>query len=233
VARADSLARAGLLDRPDTAYIVRFPGRDGTVDTELSWAELARDTAWVAARLGGLGLAAGQQALLTGSGSEGPWLRPLMDALRSLGVTYGIAEGMGWDWNRTVVFTRELHLNAVIGLSAETVERLGDDDRLRAMFATVPVVLARPEAVASLRLAGVSTGTICLLGPTLAIECGHRQGGHVNAAEWRVGEREGRLWIAGAGPRAGRLAETPLALAGDVITAPCGCGSTDPRVVFS
>src|SRR3954454_15358160 len=145
MARADSLARAHLLIRPDTSYIVRFAGRDGTADTELSWAELARDTAWVADRLRGLGLTAGQRVLLTASGSEGPWLRPLMDALRSLGVTYGIAEGMGWDWNRTVVFTRELALHAVIGLSQETVERLGDAARLHEMFGTTPVVLARPE----------------------------------------------------------------------------------------
>src|SRR4051812_24651801 len=97
--RADSLARARLLDRPETAYIHRFAGRDGTADIEISWDELARDTEWVVAALRELGLAAGQRVLLTGSGAEGPWLRPLMDALRSMGVTYGIAEGMGWDSN--------------------------------------------------------------------------------------------------------------------------------------
>src|SRR5206468_7874839 len=95
--RVDTLARARRLARPDTAYVVRFAGRDGTAETELDWAELARDTEWVATQLRGLGLAAGQRALLTGSGAEGPWLRPLMDALRLIGVTYGIAEGMGWD----------------------------------------------------------------------------------------------------------------------------------------
>src|SRR5438128_9033048 len=129
--RVDTLARAARLDRPDTAYVVRFAGRDGAVDIEQSWAELARDTAWTAVRLRELGLAAGHRALLNGSGFEGPWLRPLMDALRSLGVTYAIAEAMGWDSNRTMVFTRELDLHAVIGLPKPVLERLGDDEALR------------------------------------------------------------------------------------------------------
>jgi hypothetical protein len=231
--RVDTLARARRLDRPDTAYIVRFAGRDGTVDTELDWAELARDTEWVATQLRGLGLAAGQRALLTGSGAEGPWLRPLMDALRLIGVTYGIAEGMGWDSNRTVVFARELALHAVIGLPEPIVERLGDDARLRELFGATPVVLAHPEALSSLRLAQIPAGTLCYLGPTLAIECAQRQGAHVNGAEWHVDERDGELWISGAGLRVGRLGETPLAIRGRVATTGCGCGSQDPRVILS
>jgi hypothetical protein len=231
--RADTLALARRLDRPETAYVVRFPGLDGTVDAELTWAELARETAWVAAQLRGLGLAAGQRVLLTGSGAEGPWLRPLMDALRSLCVTYGIAEGMGWDSNRTVVFTRELDLHAVIGLSEPTVSRLGGSERLHEMFAATPVVLARPEAVPLLRQAGVTAGTVCFVGPTLAIECGRRQGAHVNGTEWRLGDRDGVLWMAGTGPRAGRLGETPLAIRGRVTTETCGCGSQDPRIILS
>jgi hypothetical protein len=233
MARVAGLARARQLDRPETAYIVRSAGRDGIVETELTWPELARDTAWIAGRLRAAGLAAGHRVLLTGSGEEGPWLRPTMDALCQLGVTYGIAEAMGWDANRTAVFTRELDLHGVIGLSRATVERLGDGDALRRLFGAIPVMLARPDAVPLLAAAGVSAGVICLLGPALAVECGQRHGAHVNAEEWRVWDRGGELWIAAGASRAGRLGDTPLALRGGVTTQPCPCGSTDPRVSFA
>jgi hypothetical protein len=233
--RVDTLARARRLERPDTAYVVRFAGSDGAVDVEQTWAELARDTAWTAARLRELGLARGHRALLNGSGFEGPWLRPLMDALRSLGVTYGIAEAMGWDSNRTMVFVRELDLHAVIGLPKPVLERLGDDEAVRALFGATPVVLARPDAAALLRLAGIPAGVISFLGPTLAIECRQKQGAHVNAAEWSVGARDGAITIApaAAAGRCAQLGETVLAVQGSVDTAPCPCGSADPRVIFA
>lgn len=230
--RADTLARARELDRPDTAYLVRFAGHDGAVHTEETWAELARDTAWTATQLSGLGLAKGNRVLLTGSGFEGPWLRPLMDALRSLGVTYGIAEAMGWDSNRTVVFARELDLHAVIGLPKPIVERLGGDEALRAMFGRTAVVLARPDAVESLRSAGIAAGVLSFLGPTLAIECAQKQGAHVNGDEWGVGTRDGELWIEPVGERSGRLGRTLLGIRGTVPAEPCACGSSDPRVIF-
>ena len=232
--RVDTLARARRLDdRPDTAYLVRFAGHDGAVHVEETWSDLARDTAWAADQLRGLGLAKGNRVLLTGSGFEGPWLRPLMDALRSLGVTYGIAEAMGWDSNRTVVFARELDLHAVIGLPKPIVERLGDDDALRAIFGKTAVVLARPDAVESLRSAGIAAGVLSFLGPTLAIECAQKQGAHVNGGEWSVGTRDGELWIEPVGERSARLGRTPLGIRGDVPAAPCPCGSPDLRVTFA
>jgi len=231
--RVDTLARARQLDRPDTAYLVRFAGRDGVVETEETWADLARDTAWSADRLRGLGLAKGHRVLLTGSGFEGPWLRPLMDALRSLGVTYGIAEAMGWDSNRTVVFARELDLQAVIGLPKPIVERLGDGDALRAMFGKTPIVLARPDSVELLRSAGIAAGVLSFLGPTLAIECAHKQGAHVNGEEWRIGESDGEIWVESASGRSKQLGRTLLGIRGSVATGPCACGSHDARVIFA
>ena len=233
--RVDTLARARRLDdRPDTAYLVRFAGHDGAVHFEETWSQLARDTAWAADQLRGLGLVKGNRVLLTGSGFEGPWLRPLMDALRSLGVTYGIAEAMGWDSNRTVVFARELDLHAVIGLPKPIVERLGDDDALRAIFGRTAIVLARPDAVESLRSAGIAAGVLSFLGPTLAIECAQKQGAHVNGGEWSVGTRDdGELWIEPVGERSGRLGRTLLGLRGRVAAEPCPCGSPDPRVTFA
>ncbi|MET7650073.1 MULTISPECIES: hypothetical protein [unclassified Streptomyces] len=233
MARADTLARARKLDRPDLAYVVRFPSADGIRDMELTWAELARDTDWVTARLREHGLDGGQRALLTASGFEGFWGHAVIGALRALKVTYGIAEAMGWDHRRTAVFHRELNPHAVIGLSAETLEGLAGAADLGEMFRSTPVVLARPAAVPLLRAVGTSAAQISAVGPALALECPEKCGAHVNAAEWRVGERDGRLFVAAGEGRASLLTETPLGLAGRVVTARCACGSEDPRVLLA
>lgn len=233
MARADTLARARRLDRPELAYLVRFPAAAGMTDTELTWAQLARDTAWATDRLRGHGLTAGQRALLTASGFEGFWGHSVIGALRALRVPYGIAEAMGWDHRRTAVFHRELAPHAVIGLSAETLEGLGGSADIGEMFHATPVVLARPAAVPVLRAAGVSACLIAAVGPALVLECPERSGAHVNAAEWRVGERDGELFVAAGEGRASRLPETPLGLGGRVVTGRCGCGSEDPRVLLT
>lgn len=232
MARADTLARARTLDRPELAYLVRFPTATGTRDTELTWAELARDTDWFTARLRSHGLTAGQRALLTMSGFEGFWGHAAIGALRELKVTYGIAEAMGWDHRRTSVFHRELRPHAVIGLSAETLEGLSGATDVGEMLRPMSVVLARPAAVPALRAVGVSACVLSPLGPALAVECPERSGAHVNAAEWRIGERDGQLSVAAGEGRSSPLPETPLGVAGRVVTGRCGCGSDDPRVLF-
>ncbi|MFC4503416.1 MULTISPECIES: hypothetical protein [Streptomyces] len=233
MARAATLARARDLDRPALAYVVRFPTADGTRDMELTWAELARDTAWATERLRGHGLAAGQRALLTTSGFEGFWGQAVIGALRTLRVTYGIAEAMGWDHRRTAVFHRELRPDTVIGLSAETLEGLAGTGDIGEMFRPLATVLARPTAVPVLRGAGVTACVLSAVGPALALECPERAGAHVNAAEWRVGERDGHLLVAAGESRTSALPETPLALRGRVVTGRCACGSEDPRVLFA
>ncbi|WP_330293296.1 hypothetical protein [Streptomyces sp. NBC_00576] len=233
MARADTLARARKLDRPELAYLVRFPAADGMTDMELTWAELARDTEWVTERLREHGLAAGQRALLTTSGFEGFWGRAVIGALRTLKVTYGIAEAMGWDHRRTSVFHRELQPHAVIGLSAETLEGLAGSADIGEMFRSTSVVLARPAAVPHLRGAGVHAALISAVGPALALECPERAGAHVNAAEWRLGERDGQLTVAAGEGRTSPLPETPLGIEGRVITGRCACGSENPRVLLA
>ncbi|MFG2129137.1 hypothetical protein ACGFNV_15245 [Streptomyces sp. NPDC048751] len=233
MARADTLARARTLDRPALAYVVRFPTADGVRDMDLTWAELARDTDWATARLREHGLAAGQRALLTASGFEGFWGHAVIGALRALKVTYGIAEAMGWDHRRTAVFHRELTPHTVIGLSAETLEGLAGSADIGEMFRPTPLVLARPAAVPLLRGVGVSACVISAVGPALALECPERSGAHVNAAEWRLGEWDGQLSVAAGEGRTSLLPETPLGLAGRVVTGRCACGSEDPRVLLA
>lgn len=233
MARTETLARARGLDRSAVAYLVPFRTGAGIVDLEVRWEDLARDTAWADERLHALGLVRGRRVLVTFSGSEGAWIRPLLDALRGLGMVYGTAEAMGWDHNRTTVFHRELDLQAVLGLSAETVEGLSGRAALGDIFHTTPLVWARPDAARLLRAAGVPAGVLTPLGPTLVIECRERRGAHVNAAEWEISDQDDHLAIAPTGTRGTTLGRVVLTDRGRVLTDPCPCGSTDPRVVFA
>ncbi len=231
--RKETLARAGMLERPDTAYLVPGNGMSGGLtEYEVTWDDLARDAAWARERLRDLGLERGRHALLSFYCYEGPWFQPVIEALRDLGAVYGIAEALGWDHARIRVFHRELNPHAVIGLSLETVDGLSGQVDLGDFFGGTPVVLARPEAAERLRGAGVSAGVISSLGPALAIECSERAGAHVNGAEWKVAARDGGLVVAAAGERAIGPAETVLEVAGSVVTERCACGSDDPRVLF-
>jgi hypothetical protein len=232
MARAETLARARELARPDLAYLVPVRGEDGLHDLAVTRAELERDAVWTAERLRAHGLAPGQNALLTCSGYEGFWARLVIEAFRTLRTPYGIAEAMGWDHRRTSVFLRSLRPRAVVGLSAETVEALAASVDLAEAFASTPVVLARPDAAESLRRAGIPAAVISPLGPALAVECPERCGAHVSAAQWRVAERDGKLTVASQPARADRLPETVLPVRGRVVNGLCGCGSSDPRVFF-
>jgi hypothetical protein len=84
-----------------------------------------------------------------------------------------------------------------------------------------------------LRAAGVSACLLSPVGPALALECPERSGAHVNGAEWRLGDRDGQLFVAAGERRTSPLPETPLGIAGRVLTSRCGCGSEDPRVLLT
>ena len=74
----------------------------------------------------------------------------------------------------------------------------------------------------------MTASVISAVGPALALECPERSGAHVNAAEWRFGERDGQLTVAAGEGRTSPLPETPLGITGRVVTGRCGCGSEDP-----
>jgi hypothetical protein len=229
--RKDTLARARMLDHPATAYIVPVEGAKGGAEFEVNWDDLARDAVWAQERLQAVGLDRGHHALLSFLAYEGPWFQPVIEALRNMGVVYGTAEAMGWDYGRTRVFHRELDLHALVGLSAETVEALSGQAMIGDLFRDTPVILARPGAAERLRAAGVPAGIIAPLGPALAIECAERSGAHVNGAEWNVVERGGVLAVAAASEKRA-TDEIVLDTMGKVLTGRCACGSDDPRVIF-
>jgi hypothetical protein len=64
------------------------------------------------------------------------------------------------------------------------------------------------------------------------VECPHRGGAHINAAEWTLSERGGELFISTAGPRAHQVSEAVLGLRGTLTEGPCGCGRTGQRIII-
>jgi hypothetical protein len=97
----------------------------------------------------------------------------------------------------------------------------------------VPAILAHADALPALTAAGLRPGLIAPLGPALAFECPHRAGAHVNRAEWLIEETGDGLSLSTLAPRAHQAQQVPLGIAGTVVSAPCPCGSPDPRVRLS
>ncbi|MEU7550897.1 hypothetical protein AB0B01_00810 [Streptomyces sp. NPDC044571] len=233
-AQSLALARAKTLDhRPEVAYVARFTTGEVSHEFKVTWSDIGRDTEWLRGRLGAWGIGQGKQVLLSASGHEGAWFLPVINALKELGATYAIAEAMAWDWQRSLVFREDLELYAVLGLSGETLAAQVEHRSAREIYEDVPVVLARPAAVAGLAAAGVGAGVLTPLGPALAVQCPESPGAHVDAARWWVAERRGRVHLSSrSAGRAADVPETGLGIDAEVLTGRCGCGSTDPRVLL-
>ncbi|MFJ9445188.1 hypothetical protein ACIRRH_25470 [Kitasatospora sp. NPDC101235] len=229
--RSGTLELARELERPETAYLASFTANGVTEDFEVGWDDLAQDTDWARERLGAWGLGRGKRVVLSFSGHEGAWFLPVIGALKQLGVTYAVAETFGQDWRRTLVFQRELQPDAVLGITADTVRALAEQEDLAELFGATPIVLGRLDAAPELRAAGVATGVLAPFGPTLLVECPTNPGAHLNGAQWWVGARRGRLYLSSRPVRRCSLPETGLGLYGTVLTDRCGCGSDDPRVL--
>jgi hypothetical protein len=205
---------------------------NGNIDYPLSWEDMERDSAWATEMLRAHEIGAGDLVHVMSSGWEAPWTEPLFRAIRALGATYSCSELWGWDAPRAELFLRRLEPAMVIGIGAEVVTGIAGIADLGDRLGAVRHVLARPDAVAPLRDAGVDAGLCMLLGPAIALSCPARAGAHVNASEWAVTSTDGELQVSTVGDRAHHLARFPTALAGRIVTEACSCESRDPRVLI-
>ena len=119
----------------------------------------------------------------------------------------------------------------IFGIDRTVAEGLGDE--LAAVVARVPVIVARPDAADLLAGAGAQPFIVTRVGPALAVECPHRSGAHINAAEWALAEGGGELFLSTTGPRAHQVREAPLDLHGTLMDGPCGCGRGGQQVTVS
>ena len=162
-------------------------------------------TRWAHEVFARLGLRRGEPAHLIGAGFDNAVLWPYEHALMGLSVPFGVAEPAAIDAPRTDMFLRRLRMQAVIGLTGELLDALlalGRDPQALLGHSTV---VALPDAVPTLRRAGLAPWTLLPLGPLWAFEPPAGGGADYDRREWRVDSAGGEFVVSSVGPRA-----TPL-----------------------
>lgn len=232
-------AAAASLPRPPLYGIVGYRIGPADFEFEIGWEEFERDTVWAESQLRRAGLAGGDLVLVTGSNSEGPWINPVIHALRRIGVTYLPTELWEWDARRTSMFLQRLPVKAIFGLGAETVKGLQAlTPPISELLKTVEMVWVRPDALDALPASGPAVAPFAILGPATALGIPGHGGAIVNAAEWMVDAEDGHLVVTNIGKRATSFNRAPSGIRGAVrsvtteaITIEFEPGSNAPGVV--
>lgn len=228
---ASTTAASALLPQPRLWGVSRYEAAGQPVYFEVGWDDWRRDVAWARGMLAGHGAGPGSGLIIVSGMPEAPWFDPFETAAAELGAPYSIGEIYAFEAFRTGLYARQLPITMIFGIDRTVAESLGDE--LAEMVARVPVIVARPDAVALLRQAGAQPFVVTRLGPAVAVECPHRDGAHLDAAEWTLAERGGELFLSTAGPRVHQVSEAALGLRGTVIAGRCGCGQAGQRVMVS
>lgn len=225
---ASTKAAAAAIPQQRLWGIGRYDAAGEAVYFEITWDDWQRDTAWARAMLADHGVGPDGGLIIVGGMPESPWFDPFETAARELGAPYSIGEIYTFEAFRTGLYARRLPISMVFWIDATVAEGLGDD--LAEVVARVPVIVARPAAVAVLAAAGAHPFVVTRVGPAIAVECPHRTGAHLDGAEWTLAERGGELLISTAGPRAHQVNEATLGIRGTVAEGPCPCGRAGQRV---
>ncbi len=208
---------AAALPRAPIYGIARYAVGSSVADFEIGWDELDRDTEWAHSVLVEAGLSRGDLVLFSTPNHEGPWVTPLVRALRRIGATYATSETYGWDSRRFAMYLRRLPVKAIIGIGAETLAALTESERaLPTLMAGVDVVWARPDAVARVQALQIDAATYLPLGPALGLGMPGERGARVNGEEWSVSESRGRVLVTNAQPRATSFESADTGVSGEV-----------------
>jgi hypothetical protein len=199
------------------------------VDFEIGWAEFERDVRWAHRVVATWQILAGDHVVLSTPNYEAPWTSPLVRALRTLGTVNSNVEPYNWDARRSATFLRLLPVKAYVGMSAPVATSLLDTGSAE-LLTSVPLLLARPDAVQPLRAKGLEPAVLAMLGPALALECPERAGAHLDPAEWRVEAVGGALVLNTVGARAHIARDLDLGVTGEVDDSPCTCGLPGRRI---
>jgi len=196
-------AAAATLPRAPIYGIGTYAVGTTMADFELGWDELERDTEWAHSVLVEAGVRRGQLVLFSTPNHEGPWIAPLVRALRRIGAPYATSETYGWDSRRFAMYLRRLPVKAIVGIGGETVTALSDlEGTLPTLLAGVDVVWARPDAVPRLQALQIDVATYVPLGPALGLGLPGERGARVNGLEWTVSQARGRIHVSNKQPRA-------------------------------
>lgn len=227
---ASTTAAAAALPRSRLWGIGRYDVAGEPAYFEVGWDDWQRDTAWARAMLADHGVGPESGLIIVGGMPESPWFDPFETAAGEPGAPYSIGETYTFEAFRTGLYAQRLPISMIFGIDATVAEGLGDE--LAEVVARVPVIVARPDAVALLAAAGAQPFAVTRVGPAIAVECPHRTGAHLDGAEWTLAERGGELVISTAGPRAHRVTEAATGVRGVLSEGPCPCGRIGQRVTI-
>ncbi|WP_174183735.1 hypothetical protein [Nocardia barduliensis] len=216
--RKTMLEAAGRAPKAPIYGIGVCPAGDGFIDYEIGWDDLERDVAWAHEQLLAAGVNGDDHVLITTPNHEGPWLSPVVRALRRIGATYTPAETYNWDSARFLSVLDRLPITVVIGLGDETLGALkAQNPDLGALFEKVRVIWARPDAHRELVAAGVNSTLMALLGPAFGLaQPGDPGVLRVNGAEWAIRESGGELVVSTTDARSARITDAPTGVRGRV-----------------
>ncbi len=168
----------------------------------VSLRDIERDTVWARSVFERMGLRTGVPMHLIGAGCDNEILWPYENALIGMKVPFGVAEPVAIDAPRSDMFLRRFRMQAVMGLSGELVDalvKLGRD--LNALLSHSTVV-ALPDAVPTLRAAGLAPWTMHPIGPLWAFESPERDGARYDESEWLIEADAGELLLTAVASRA-------------------------------
>jgi hypothetical protein len=208
-------AALATLPRAPICGIGTYPVESTTADFEIGWDEVDRDTDWAHALLVDTGLRRGDLVLFSTANHEGPWVKPIVRALRRIGAPYATSETYGWDSRRFAMYLRRLPFKAVIGVGGETVAALETQDAL-SLLAGVDLVWARTDAFPRLRANRIDAVHFVPLGPALGLGVPGERGARVNGEEWAVEEIRRRVHVTNRQPRASSFDAADTGVAGQV-----------------
>lgn len=226
--RQSIIERAARLEKPGPALIARFHPHGEPVDYPVSEDDLERDVDFWRGVLAGYGVGRGSRVVVTALAWELPWFQPARVAVARLGGSYSNAEFWGWDARRLEMFCRRLEPQVVIGPGRELVEGLGNIVDPAERLGGVRGLLVRPDALETLRDAGVTpAGIVTPIGPTVAVSLADGSGVAIDDTQWRIDEQDGELLATSVAPRAAAFERQRTGVRGRVERTPTG-----PRLVL-
>jgi hypothetical protein len=194
-------------DDPDAIWAVGgAPTAGGLAHYPLSNRDVRADVAWARRQLAALGVGAGSLIDLVHNYSECGQFWPYYLAGIELGAQVMNGMATPWDVGRIEMYARRFPLQAVLGVSPQTVEGMAAFglDAAR-VLGGLPVIGARDAAAATLEAMGLRPHRMTILGPMILFTAPGQADAAYDAAEWRVeADGEGRILVTSGPERAAR-----------------------------
>jgi hypothetical protein len=193
--------------------------------------ELDRAGVPAARIVGGFRIPPGRYILTVSLTQEVIQFAPFEQGCTLLGLIGTNADASPFDAGRVEALCRQFDIAAVCGVDAAVLDGLVAMGHDPAKVFGGRIVWARPDAYERVAaLPDVVARRCAEIAPVLALECVAAGGMHVDGREWAMDASSGTIVLSSRMARIDPVAALDTGIAGEVITAPCSCGSPDPRV---